>query len=119
LLDKVVPALGHPDPDVCLYAAEALVNLSVSAKNQEVNLIACCRGPCRLALTLTLIGSTVVPPRKTITKANALPLVVQALKSDDEHFQLQSLLLLYNLSQCGTRATWRLALITICAWHSQ
>lgn len=36
LLDKVVPTLAHPDPEVRLSAAEALVNLSVSAKNQEV-----------------------------------------------------------------------------------
>jgi hypothetical protein len=36
LLDKVVPTLAHPDPEVRLSAAEALVNLSVSVKNQEV-----------------------------------------------------------------------------------
>ncbi len=55
-----------------LYATEALVNLTLSTKNQEA-----------------------------IGKARALPLVLSSLNSSHPQLQLQAMMLLYNLSHSG------------------
>lgn len=98
MLDKVVPAMTNRDPAVRLYAAEALVNLTLSAKNQEVSTFipaARCSETDRQTNRPT--------NQQVIAKANAQMLAMRGLTStnEDNQFRLQCILLLYNLSHCG------------------